>query len=316
MPKEHCGPGPPGVPLRLCPPEEPLRLCPCGEPLGPWPARRLARGRSGCLGACRQGMPWAGGLHDQARRDRARRGQARNGRRVGVCVMAGAHYAAVVTEADVIRWAGVASGVAGSAVSAQSGVLLVVGQIAGFVLSAWRQVLGIFSRPVHHGAAGNTAAASAAGGNRAAGNTAPGNTAARNTAAGNGTSGTGGAGQEGAVAHVRQRAKEELAKVREGSETSEDALTAFLGRGAASGQALRDKVTKEVQEQRRRAAVVNARGLPLIGLGIILTGLPDGLAALGLFGWVAAGVGWAIAGWALWALCRAVVRFLARLSSS
>lgn len=39
------------------------------------------------------------------------------------------------------------------------------------------------------------------------------------------------------------------------------------------------------EEEKRRAVQIDARGLPLIGLGILMTGVPDGLATWDWFGW-------------------------------
>jgi hypothetical protein len=215
--------------------------------------------------------------------------------------MFAAYYAAAVTEADVIRWAGVASGVAGSAVSAQDGVLLVIGQVAGFVLAAWRQATGKAPRAGRIRPGKDTAPPPAAGtaGGPAAG--LPGN-------------GPGTAGQDDAAAHAGQ-IQQQLAQIREETETDEAALTTWLGQQAAAWQAGRQKVMSRVQQQRYQAAAVNARGLPLIGVGLLLSGIPDGLAALGWFGWAVAGLGWALTGWALWSLGRATASLLAKISS-
>ena len=55
----------------------------------------------------------------------------------------------------------------------------------------------------------------------------------------------------------------------------------------------------EVAAQRRRderqTARVNARGLPLIGFGIVMTGIPDGLATWAWVGWLFTAAGGVLA---------------------
>jgi hypothetical protein len=46
---------------------------------------------------------------------------------------------------------------------------------------------------------------------------------------------------------------------------------------------------ERVREQERTAAEVDARALPLVGLGIVMTGIPDGLARFPALGWIVVG---------------------------
>ena len=53
------------------------------------------------------------------------------------------------------------------------------------------------------------------------------------------------------------------------------------------------QVAEEMEKDRRQEVEVNANGLPLVGFGIVLSGIPDSLARLPL------GVGWILPGLAL-----------------
>jgi hypothetical protein len=54
---------------------------------------------------------------------------------------------------------------------------------------------------------------------------------------------------------------------------------------------------KQLRAKERREARVSARGVVLIGFGIVLTGIPDGLAKFAVVGWLVVGV---VIAWTLW----------------
>ena len=79
---------------------------------------------------------------------------------------------------------------------------------------------------------------------------------------------------------------------------------------AADLRASHQAMSHHWEEEKRRSVDIDARGLPLIGLGILMTGLPDGLAAWDWFGWLVTAVAVILMLWlAVLPLTQAVIRW-------
>jgi fatty acid desaturase len=71
-------------------------------------------------------------------------------------------------------------------------------------------------------------------------------------------------------------------------------------------------LVERLDREERQAARIDARGIILIGLGVVMTGVPDGLAAPGWLGWFLVAVAAALVLWlGLWPVGRGVARALA-----
>src|SRR6516165_8027894 len=57
-----------------------------------------------------------------------------------------------------------------------------------------------------------------------------------------------------------------------------ETVMARIDQESAERQATQQAVDAQRRHDERRSARIDARGLPLIGLGIVMTGIPDGLA--------------------------------------
>lgn len=66
---------------------------------------------------------------------------------------------------------------------------------------------------------------------------------------------------------------------------------------AATARDRHKEIAVRIELQEKFAARTDARGICLIGLGVVLTGIPDGLAAFGFWGWLAVAVALALGTW-------------------
>jgi hypothetical protein len=81
---------------------------------------------------------------------------------------------------------------------------------------------------------------------------------------------------------LRDRIREQERKQR----ADHEVLTGRMDRRDAEDRAARDALNRQVEEDRRQDTRLNAKGLPLIALGILLAGVPDGLAVVPWVGWI------------------------------
>lgn len=165
-----------------------------------------------------------------------------------------------MTEADWIRWVGVIAGVCGAIVVWPSGAKLMLLDIWAAIRRAWNRFIRRKKEPAP--------ATHALGGLAAGQSTAGGRLTVRNY----------GAPPEAQI----RRLWDEVDRLDGRIDQTEAENRAQLN-------ALKERIEQEsadrhaVQEAQRRRderqdAQIDARGLPLIGLGIIMTGFPDGLA--------------------------------------
>jgi len=196
-----------------------------------------------------------------------------------------------ITEADVIRWVGVGLGLTGAVIAGWDGAVLIGAQLWRDLrligLSIWRFVL---RRPKTVPLAGTV--------------TGSGNLSAEFQLRARGSIWyPEGSAEEkiellhtqldALVADMRQLERhhsEELSSLRQ-------ALEEVKG---LQEQAARNLI-RLLDQQRQEASRVDARGLPVVGWGIILAGIPDGLARWPAVGWGCVVIGFAI----LWVAVRA-----------
>jgi hypothetical protein len=77
----------------------------------------------------------------------------------------------------------------------------------------------------------------------------------------------------------------------------DDRLSAAIDRVSTDVSAARVAFNALLEERELKAAAIDARGLPLVGLGIVMTGVPDYLAAWGWPGWLLISVAGALVVW-------------------
>jgi hypothetical protein len=80
---------------------------------------------------------------------------------------------------------------------------------------------------------------------------------------------------------LRNRVREQERK----QHSDHEALTARLDRHDSEDAAAHQALMHRIEDDKRQDTQLNAKGLPLIALGILLTGVPDGLAVVGWLGW-------------------------------
>jgi hypothetical protein len=183
-----------------------------------------------------------------------------------------------VTEADVIRWAGVSVGVFGALIVAPTGVLLVLQDARALVLAVWSAIRNAWDRFILRKKK-PAPAVYATGGVAAAKATVGGALVVRH---------------HGAPVDEQLRLLWDevdrlgglIRKVDEGSKGRDEAAAAMIGRESDARRRLRAELAARHERDERQSARVNARGLPLIGLGIVMTGIPDGLATWAWVGWL------------------------------
>jgi hypothetical protein len=194
------------------------------------------------------------------------------------------------TEADWIRWAGVAVGMIGAVVVAPAGTLVIVGQAAAAArrMLTWaRSKLARWIPWLRRDA------------------TVHGVTATAHLSAGGGAVATGrasvyGGSPEQQIAQLREELQEIWGELREARSEARDnhaALSARVDRETGQLRSEHQALTEELKAERRRDAQIDARGLPLIGLGILLAGVPDGLAVVGWLGWAVVAFSACLAVW-------------------
>ena len=77
----------------------------------------------------------------------------------------------------------------------------------------------------------------------------------------------------------------ELREARREARDNHSALSARVDRETGQLRSDHQALIEDLKTERNRDAQIDARGLPLIGLGILLAGVPDGLAVVGWLGW-------------------------------
>ena len=207
-----------------------------------------------------------------------------------------------VTEADWIRWAGVAMAIVGSVVAAPSGGLLIVQQTAAGVRSVSRWLAGKLPFRRHavpapglvHGQAGIGVRFDI----RAEGLAIPG--AATPTEE-----------QLEMLWKEISRLHRKIGDVTEDARRRHSELAGSLQSAASELQTAHQDLRSRWEEEKRRSVHIDARGLPLIGLGILMTGVPDGLAAWDWFGWLVTAVAVILTLWlGAMPLTQTVIRWL------
>ena len=97
----------------------------------------------------------------------------------------------------------------------------------------------------------------------------------------------------------------QIRKVDEDSQSRHQAAMAGIERESDARRHLQAEVAAQRRRDERQTARVNARGLPLIGFGIVMTGIPDGLATWAWVGWLfTAAAGVLVTGFGLWPFSR------------
>jgi hypothetical protein len=191
-----------------------------------------------------------------------------------------------VTEADAIIVAGVATALAGSLVAAPDGAFLIVRQAINDIRKAlhWISHPGQWRRR-HINAEGGLRVSAAA---RASG--------------------------EGTVQVIRNphtpveeqlrqlwkavdRLEERAGHLERELKHADERLSSAIKRVSENVSAARAAFDALLEERERKAATIDARGLPLVGLGIVMTGVPDYLAAWGWPGWLVISVAGALVIW-------------------
>jgi hypothetical protein len=74
------------------------------------------------------------------------------------------------------------------------------------------------------------------------------------------------------------RLDEKIKRVSHEAEQRDSHLASRLDTAATELQAAHQAMSRRWEEEKRRSVHIDARGLPLIGIGILMTGVPDGLA--------------------------------------
>lgn len=182
-------------------------------------------------------------------------------------------HVAAATEADWIRRAGVTVAIFGAIVAAPSGSLLIV-------LGFWAGILKVQERLPRWllGGKPSPAVVQARAGLAAAFGVAAGAKVVRNENA------------RGRV-QIRQlwkevdRLDERIGKAEAESRERHAVLAARLAHESAARRAALKAQEAQRRREEQQAARIDARGLPLIGLGVLMTGIPDGLARWPWLGW-------------------------------
>lgn len=211
------------------------------------------------------------------------------------------HHAVGVTEADWIRWVGVITAIVGSVVAAPSGGLLIVRQVAAAVWIGFQWLANHRPFRRHAGATPRTASGQA---------TIP---LRFNVQA----EGLVGPGPETSTGEQLQMLWKEVTRLHgKINQVSQDAqqrlsdLASRLDSATADLQAAHQAMSRQWEEEQHRSVHIDARGLPLIGLGILMTGFPDGLAVWAWFGWLVTAVAVTLMLWlAVLPLSQAVIRW-------
>jgi hypothetical protein len=200
-------------------------------------------------------------------------------------------------ETDVVRWAGVIVGVAGAIVVAPSGARSILLTAWVGVCRTWAAIRRIWDSFVT-GKKEPVPAVNVMAGLAAAHGTAGGTLALR---------------RHGAPVEEQlrllwdglDRLAGQIRKIGEDNQSREEAIAARLAREGAARRQLRAELAAERRRDERQAARVNACGLPLIGLGIVMTGIPDGLAKWAWVGWLFIAIATVLVlGLALWPFSR------------
>jgi hypothetical protein len=109
------------------------------------------------------------------------------------------------------------------------------------------------------------------------------------------------AGDKGKIELLHQQVDllgQELTDVRQEIQRVEASLRSALERTEVRLQDAHQQVAGRLEARERREARVDAHGIWPIGAGIVLTGLPDELAAVAVLGWLSIAAGFALAFWA------------------
>jgi hypothetical protein len=175
-----------------------------------------------------------------------------------------------VTEADWIRWTGVIVGVFGAIVVAPNGALLILLDAWEAILAVWAAIWKAWNRLVRRKKQPAPAVYAKAG-LAAAGGIAAAASVVRNH----------GAPREVQIRKLWDEVDRLDGRINQAeteNRTLLDSLNARIEQESADRRAQREAEEARRRRDERRAARINARGLPLIGLGLVMTGVPDGLA--------------------------------------
>jgi hypothetical protein len=188
------------------------------------------------------------------------------------------YHAAGPTEADWIRWVGVTLAIVGTVVAAPKGTLLIVSQ----TFNAGRWLSGLIRRTMARILRRRRQSVSGLGGVAMAKMSGAGTL----SAIGSVWSSSESVEQKierlrGQIGEVRQAVNEARQEARQ----NHSALSARLDQEADALRAADKALTDRLEAEGRQAARIDARGVVLIGLSVVLTGIPDGLAAVAWVGW-------------------------------
>ena len=200
------------------------------------------------------------------------------------------HHAGGPTESDWIRWTGVVVGLAGAMIVAPAGALVIIGEVVAACKRAWKTIIRWLARwlpwlrkPVT-GQGSLVLPPLSAGGH--------GDGSAEVTVSG----GT----LEAQVERLREDLSRLQAVVRDNqrqARADHAALSARVEQVRAESRADHHALAARWEAEKRRDAQIDARGLPLIGLGIVLAGVPDGLARVSWIGGFFIAFSWALVIW-------------------
>ncbi len=189
-----------------------------------------------------------------------------------------------------MRWAGIVGAIVGSLVAAPNGTALIARQVAARIRTMWR---GLLRRPpAPSPVIRGSATASAAFRVHGEGFVIPDNNTPLEI-------------QARRLWEAIVKLDGKVNRVNQEARARDDALSARVDRDTADLHAAHRTLEDETERERRQEAQVDARALWLIGLGVVMTGVPDGLARWKWIGLLfIAAVALAVIRLALWPISR------------
>ena len=87
-----------------------------------------------------------------------------------------------------------------------------------------------------------------------------------------------------------EQALEQISDVRRDAQSAAAELHAALEQLSRDLHTMSAKLTSRMDAAEEQAATIDSRGILLLGAGVILTGIPDGLARIAWVGWLTVGL--------------------------
>jgi hypothetical protein len=191
-------------------------------------------------------------------------------------VLVHGHHANGVTESDCIRWVGVVIAFVGTLVAAPAGTAYVIRAISTSGKSVGRQLARLLRLPKRHPVTHQMSAHVGV---------ASGGSAIMAVGLGWIDSETDAEKIDRLHRHLGQ-VLEQVNTVRRETQQANASTRAALDQVAGELRAAVRSLENRIDTGERRAAQVDARGIVLIGTGVVLTGIPDGLARFAPVGWL------------------------------